>query len=348
MIPRTLGYGRAILVLLAMCAAAAAAVPGADARAHDPEGPPAVEVAVFYYPWYGTPARDGRYHHWGQNGHDPPVRIASEYFPARGVYSSSSPVLLQEHMADLVAANATTVVVSWWGPGSVEDARLGAVASTARRHGLRVAVHVEPFAGRSPGELLAEVERLRPLGITDLYVYEPSLSPDEEWRLFNEGVSDLRVFAHTSLPGRAAAGGFDGLYTYDVLSLDGSSFGRMCRAARELDLLCAPSVGPGFDARRATGDGRVRPRNRGETYDRMWQLAIAADPDLVTITSYNEWHEGTQIEPAQRTRDYRCYDGHWGLRGSAAEAAYLRQTARWVERYAERRAQYSAAASLRR
>ena len=54
------------------------------------------------------------------------------------------------------------------------------------------------------------------------------------------------------LPGKAAAGGFAGLYTYDVRVYNGSSFPRMCAAARMRNLLCAPSVGPGFDALRAT------------------------------------------------------------------------------------------------
>ena len=29
-------------------------------------------VAIFYYPWYGTPAFDGGYQHWQQNGRRPP------------------------------------------------------------------------------------------------------------------------------------------------------------------------------------------------------------------------------------------------------------------------------------
>ena len=47
----------------------------------------------------------------------------------------------------------------------------------------------------------------------------------------------------------------------------------------------------------------------------MWRAAIRAGADGVTITSYNEWHEGTQIEPArarpaalQRPR-LQSYDG---------------------------------------
>jgi glycoprotein endo-alpha-1,2-mannosidase len=146
----------------------------------------------------------------------------------------------------------------------------------------------------------------------------------------------VRVFANTALAGTAKKGGFDGLYTYDVYVYDGSSFPRLCNQAWKLGLLCAPSVGPGYDARRATGDARVRSRLRGARYDWMWRKAVHSRADIVTVTSYNEWHEGTQIEPAAAGGAYASYDGAWGLRGRKAEGAYLRRTAHWIERYRAR------------
>jgi hypothetical protein len=120
-----------------------------------------------------------------------------------------------------------------------------------------------------------------------------------------------------------------------VLTYGGASFGRICAEAHRLGLLCAPSVGPGYLATAATGDPRVKPRLGGRTYDSMWRAALGAHADLVTITSYNEWNEGTQIEPAADRADYASYDGAYGLTGHAAEDAYLVRTAYWAERLAK-------------
>ncbi len=316
-----------------MLASACLALAGTGSARPDASSSPA-ETAIFYYPWFGTPARDGAYAHWQQGGNAPPERIASSYYPVRGPYSSSDALVLAAQMHEIAGAGVSTVIVSWWGRGSAEDARLPRVLRAARAQGLTVAAHLEPYQDRTVASIGADIEYLRSLGIRDFYVWASSELPDEGWLELNGELEGVRVFANTTLAGRAAAGGFDGLYTYDVLLFDGSLFPRLCNQARRLQLLCAPSVGPGYDARRATGDRRLRPRRGGATYDAMWGGAIRAGADLVTVTSYNEWHEGTQIEAARTgRRGYQSYDGAWGLRGAAAETAYVRRTAFWTGRF---------------
>src|ERR1700739_407633 len=134
------------------------------------------------------------------------------------------------------------------------------------------------------------------------------------------------LFAETALVGAASAAGFAAVYTYDIVTSPGSLFSRLCSEAHARHLLCAPSVGPGYDARRGSGDPVVKPRRHGATYDAMWRAAITAHADRVTITSYNEWHEGTQIDPAAPAGRhglyrYHSYDGAWGLHGAAAATA---------------------------
>lgn len=315
-----------LLVLIALVAPGGARASSGSAR-----------VSIFYYPWYGTPARDeGGYRHWQQNGAAPPAAIASAFYPARGVYSSSDPRVVAAQMREITSAGVEQIATSWWGWGSLEDVHLPLVLRAARRAGLDVAVHLEPYPGRTPASIAADIGRLRAHGITDYYVYGADDGTPWDWAAVNDGLSGVRVFAQTGRVGFASKGRFDGIYTYDVLTYGGMRFARLCTQARRRSLLCVPSVGPGYDARRAMADGRVKPRRRGATYDSMWSAAIRARADLVTITSYNEWHEGSQIEPARARGRHAGYEGAWGLRGRAAERAYLDRTRLWSRRYLAR------------
>lgn len=93
------------------------------------------------------------------------------------------------------------------------------------------------------------------------------------------------------------------MYTY--FAADGFSYGAttrnwvtMARFCREHSLAFVASVGPGYD------DRRIRPwnarnhraREGGAYYRRMWRAAVDAGAVAVSITSYNEWGEGTQSE----------------------------------------------------
>jgi glycoprotein endo-alpha-1,2-mannosidase len=298
-----------------------------------------VHTSAFYYPWYGTSARDGAFQHWSQRGHTPPNDIASAYYPLRGLYSSSDSLVLSQQMDEIEAAGIDELAVSWWGQGSPEDLRLPEVVAAARADGLSVAVHLEPYAGRTVASTVADLAYLRGYGIHTFYVYRPLDLPIADWAAAKAALhADGSVlYAQTALVGAAASAGFDGVYTYDIVVYSGGKFARLCAQARAVKLLCAPSVGPGYDARRGSGDPVVKLRRNGATYDSMWKMAIRAGADRVTITSYNEWHEGTQIEPASATPTrrgryrYLSYDGAWGLHGLAAEDAYLARTRYWAD-----------------
>ena len=59
------------------------------------------------------------------------------------------------------------------------------------------------------------------------------------------------------------------------------------------------TVMPGYDDSRIRSGHVVRDRAHGAYYRRAWQTAIAWHAQAVIITSFNEWFEGTQIEPSQ-------------------------------------------------
>jgi hypothetical protein len=310
------------------------------------------EVSIFFYPWYATPATAPRtgYRHWEQNGHSPPSDIGANFYPADGLYSSLAPAVLTKQAKQMAASGVDTVVTSWWGhgddPAHYEDWMLPDLITAVRSAGLRLAIHLEPYKGRST-TVAADLVYLRGLGITDVYVYQADTDMSaNDWAPVIAAQPGIRFFAESgklakmldgSFADYARTAGFDGIYTYDVVRYGAGEMATVCGAAHQRRLLCSPSVGPGFDGRRAgMGNIPVVDAAGGRRYDSMWRGAIAAGADVISVTSWNEWHEGTQIEPAKPycfPSDGYCslgYDGAYGKIGEAAETAYMVRTAEWA------------------
>ncbi len=312
--------------------------------------PGPVTSAAFYYPWYGGPDDNPAWFHWSDHGHQPPADIAANFFPSRGPYRSSDSEVVDQHMTDLAAAGVDTVVISWWGLGSYEDARLGAVVALARAHGIRAAVHIEPYPGRTVDSVQRDVLTLaHRFGIYEFWIYASDGPPADDWKALTDRLPDFTFWAHGHSASNgvrglfaayAARAGFDGVYTYDPLGYTPAELGTFCARARARGLACSPSVNPGYDGRRGVPDDTVRERRAGDRFDEFWVGAYGAGADVISITSYNEWHEGTQIEPARAgvcansdpaAYCYRSYDGAYGRSGADAEGAYLTRTRFWTD-----------------
>jgi hypothetical protein len=303
---------------------------------------------AFYYPWYATQSRDGGWRHWDQGGHTPPDDIGSDYYPVREAYSSNDPAVLDGQMAEMANAGIDEIVTSWWGQGSYEDHALAGVVGAARAHGVRVAIHLEPYDGRSVASVASDVAYLDALGFHEFWIYEAMQLPGDQLGgvlnafpndVFMAETGSVAAVQSGTLARWAAAAQFNGVYTYEAVRYEGADLVAFCASARRVGLVCAPAVSPGFTSIRAGGSpSYARSRDNGATYDQRWMGAIGAHPDLVAITSYNEWHEGSMIEPAMpkclsASFCYLNYDGAYGLFGTAAGAAYLGRTGVWSARY---------------
>ena len=308
------------------------------------------ETVAFYYPWYGTPDRDGSWVHWDQNGASPPDNIASNYYPTRGPYSSSDTSILDAHFTEIAAAGITEVVVSWWGRNSYEDQHLAAVTNAAAAHGVGVGIQIEPYGGRDASTLTADLATLTGQGYKDFWVYFANQMPADQLAVINDGAgSGVRTWASSTgiadvRDGRfqdfARDAHFTGIYTYDPYFFEGGDFPVVCGQAHQRGLACAAGVAPGFFGVRATNIQRVKERANGATYDQRWAGAIGGGADVAAIVSYNEWHEGSQIESTAPAgchsfsdTCYAGFDGAYGVSGPAASTVYLDRTKFWSDRY---------------
>ena len=63
--------------------------------------------------------------------------------------------------------------------------------------------------------------------------------------------------------------------------------------------LVVGTVSPGYDDSEIRSPSQFLSRNDLDTYRDYWSVIQAKDPDWVVISTFNEWHEGTEIEPSR-------------------------------------------------
>ena len=295
--------------------------------------------AIFFYPWYANTRHDGALHRTGPRaGPAAAGRRVAVLSGARARTRAPTRGRSTRRCARSPAGSRRG------GQLLVGEGLAGGHAAARgdqgrERLGLKVAAQLEPYAGRSVASAGPTSPICTELGIRDVYIYRSTDFTADDWADRDSTANGMRLFAKTQpCRQRGARGGFDRLYTYDVLVYDGAlvrtDVRPGSRAAPPLRAVGRPRL------RRA---GRRRPTrasslaSRGGRTTRCGAPRCDAHADVVTITSYNEWSEGTQIEPAGHGGRYESYDGAYGLHGRAAERAYIDRTRYWTQLTAVRR-----------
>ena len=206
---------------------------------------------------------------------------------------------------------------------------------TAQKHGLKVTVYYEAVKPRSAPVPSGAVKDV--LYLLGRYAKHPAwLTVNGKPVIFVYGraVNEIKLAGWQSViaevnqkyPGGAlfigdqlspkAAQVFDGIHTYNVTGRTKGMSSEELRAwARQQypqavktagDKISCVTVIPGYDDSRLAERPAPRPitdRQGGQTYRTLWEEAIAARPNWILITSWNEWHEGSEIEPSAENAD---------------------------------------------
>lgn len=301
------------------------------------------QVLTFYYPWYGIPAGPGgkgRVVHWGIIDNRRRDISASLNYPALGAYDSYDPDVIDQHCRWAQEAGIDGFVVSWWGHDSYEDQAMPLLLDAGERHGLKLCVYYEKVPEPvTPNQAVNDIIRLavkygqhpaylQADGKAVLFVYIRALNDlgllgwhEVQTRLANY---PLGVCLIGDQMGYAAATVFDGIHTYntagqlrdldaaEVKDWAGQVYPNWVFNARQLNKISTLTLIPGYDDTKIREPGLAVDRRAGQLYGLQWETLLTTDPDWVLITSFNEWHEGSEIEPSLEhgrayldwTRDY--------------------------------------------
>jgi hypothetical protein len=105
-----------------------------------------------YYPWYGGPPR---YEHWDYLDRQPPLDLATRYYPKLGPYDVRSRTVLEQHARWIADSGVGAIALSWWGRGSFMDLATPLIMDVMRDHDLKVTFAMEPYA-RDRGRRFAD------------------------------------------------------------------------------------------------------------------------------------------------------------------------------------------------
>jgi hypothetical protein len=314
---------------------------------------------IYYYGWYGNPAIDNQWLHWSDFDHRPPRDVSSSYYPGLGAYSSNDPAVREQHIRWIAGANLNVLIYSWWGKGDPTDTGAREILDLAADYALKVAFLIEPYPGRSVDSMCDDIEYLSEKyekhpaflklshrsngassaerrGVFFVYQLDDFSEPELKHlsRRIHNTTSNPILLIQTTDVGLAQRTEADGMFAYEAYQNLQHFYPGLVPAAKKAGLIFVPCVSPGFNINRTLHKRSeiFRPRNFGRNYDQWWEQIIAADAEYVAVISFNEWHEGTQIEPAvPNPSGYLSYEGAYQKRGPQAEQSYLRRTARWIE-----------------
>ena len=284
-------------------------------------GPSAVEAApvaqsgagklvlAFYYTWY-SPADFAR----GQMLDTP-----------ANPYDSNRPETIERQVREASGAGIDGFIASWSGLDTPSDANFAKLLDIASKHNFKATIYFETDSVARQGDVGSQLK-----GMLGKYASHPAflrwngkpvvlfwwpqaVGGAAQWQAVRAAVdpSDGQIWS-VDTTDASYLDVFDTIHFFSAgkweANTDAGKVHAQWRATVDnynkkhgTKRMWVAGVIPGWDESRVQPprqNAKVFPRRDGALYNEMWKGATASNPEWITITSYNEWYEGTQIEAA--------------------------------------------------
>lgn len=304
---RKTGYILVLLLIILCCTQTGSPV---HARSHTP-------ILAFYYTHYNL----------GNWSYDWMSDIPAP------VYSSGDGEAINRHIEQAHTTGIDAFICNWRGPDDQTDGRCNSLRRRIEQSTYDLKMAYMPDLSRDSDPDMLEPEGLAKAlhQIEDVYHQESYLriqgkpvliftnphyfGEPEDWRRFRNQVDLNRTqywIVGTSFPSLQDnifdyLVGFDAVFPLDI-SKDNSPANALSAYAYRLQRYNqthqtnAPfiaTVMPGFDDRRINPSGSFQDRNNGLYYQNSWQAVKQYNPTAIIINSFNNFHNGTHIEPSE-------------------------------------------------
>jgi uncharacterized protein YraI len=240
-------------------------------------------------------------------------------------YISSEPTTIERHVSQAQAAGIDALIQSWYGPQETNnqtETNFRVLLDVAAARGFHAAVDFET-AGPFFPDRNSVIDALRHLltvhaqhpgylrfeGKPVIFFWRQQRFSVDDWAKIraqlDPGHNTLWIAEGVDISYQAV---FDGHHLYSIAwspdvehtLTDWSYRVRRYESQNGADRIWVATTMPGYDDTRTDrADAFAVSRRSGDYYRETWSAALASQPDWVIITSFNEWVEGTMIEPSQ-------------------------------------------------
>ncbi|HEX5417602.1 MAG TPA: endo-1,3-alpha-glucanase family glycosylhydrolase, partial [Chloroflexota bacterium] len=260
-------------------------------------------VLAMYYDWYDAKS-------WNSTLSDQPV----------APYVSADRATIERQVTQAQSVGIDGFEVNWWGPNNQTDTNLQTLLSVARAHNFKVTVDFDlnsPFVTNND-QLTADIKYLSRYyadpawfhyqGKPFIVFYGVSRQPVAAWATIRQQADpNQQVFWMGEGVQFTYLSVFDGIHPYSIAfsASPGSVLASYARQTRAYPgKVWMATAMPGYNDVGVNGSkGYVRDRANGAYYQSSWNGAVATNPDIINITSFNEWTEGSMIEPSKSYGD---------------------------------------------
>jgi len=257
-------------------------------------------------------------------------------------YVSADRAVMGRHIDQAKAAGIDAFIVAWYGPGGSNqtEGNLAALLEEAAARNFRIGILFESDSPFMPGVGEATAGMQHAMAV---HTQHPAfLRVDGRpvfffWRTQRYDIGTWRAIRDQADPNRTALWIADGIDTSYLQLFDGHhlysntwnppanlenvnrKFANQVAAYRQSSgaaRLWVATVMPGYDdVRIRPSNGFAQDREGGAYYERSWASALASNPNWIVITSFNEWPEGSYIEPSEAFGDqYLTATAGWSAR----------------------------------
>jgi glycosyl hydrolase family 99 len=262
---------------------------------------------AFYYMWFG-PSDFAK----GQMSDTPTAP-----------YDSSKPEVIERQVREARDAGIDGFIAAWTGTGTPTDDNFARLLDIAAANNFKATIYFETsIIGRANvqanlqavlGKYASHPAFLRWNSKPVIFFWSPqSYGNVNAWRTLRKQVdpNNQQIWS-VDTTDKAYLDAFDTIHFFSAGKWNANTNVAQVHAqwrgivdqynrANGTNRMWTAGVTPGWDESRMQPPrtpAKVFPRRGGALYEEAWKGAMASNPEWITITSYNEWYEGTQIEP---------------------------------------------------